>query len=75
MSNKVNINKVNQIEDALRTAQNAIEEAGRCLCSDPGDTVGGYIWRECTNLSEKIATLIHLAYAYRDPIKNHIVED
>lgn len=54
--------QVNQVEDALREAQNKVEEAGRLLCNEAGDTVGGQMWRDCNALSEKISDVIHVAY-------------
>ena len=53
----------NTIEDCLREAQSKIEEAARLLCSEPGDSVGGEMYRTCYKMAENmIPELIHNAY-------------
>ena len=57
--------EVNTLEDTLREVQNKAEEAGRMVCSQPGNTVGGWIWDRCGAISELVSNMIHESYKLR----------
>ena len=56
--------EVNQIEDLLRTAQNAVEEAARKLCSSHNPTAI-MLWGSLGQISESCADVIHQTYKLR----------
>lgn len=55
---------VNNMEDMLRDAQNKVEAVARMVCSSHNETAI-QLWRNCSNLSEKIADAIHPLYKLR----------
>ena len=69
MGNTVTDNEICEFEDILREAQARVEEAGRIMCKAPGDTVGGQLWRKCTDMSDSIADMIHLAFRSNDALE------
>ena len=55
---------VDNLEAALREAQDKVEEAGRLLCNERGN-VAPWMWGDCNRLSGNIAELIHQCWKLR----------
>ena len=60
MSNEV----VDDLEAALRGAQEMVEEAGRTICSEHGE-VASKMWHRITQMSNDIGDVLHETWRLR----------
>ena len=64
MTQQLTHEQVDALEDKLREAEKALEEAGRILCPIPGG-VAPQLWRDTNRLIGGVREIIHECYKLR----------
>lgn len=64
MNKRLTNEQVDRIEDNIRAAQKALEEAAQILCPVPGEVAPG-IYARLSSLAEETGEAIHRCYLLR----------